>query len=326
MNEELLESANLYALGLLTDSGQEAFEQELRRNPALQKEVHALQEAALALAASAPPAAPPPELRAALLAAFPSQASAPPASPTPPAEKEKIVPITQAATSRTPAPPPSNGLKLLHFIPWAAAAAMAVVFYQDREAIESAQSLVASALASEAEAREREKQFSEAVALSEAARTQAESTLSGLRERLAQAESSLASISQDKEKLVAEVSRLRSDSELDRTRIAVLGSLLKDQPQAVAVSLWRQNYQDGLLVVENMPSLPAGRDYQLWVIDPNLKTPVSAGVFKVDTNGKVRLEFKPARPVQSAFKFAVTVEQEGGSALPTMDTMVVIGG
>jgi anti-sigma-K factor RskA len=321
MNEELLESANLYALGLLTDSARDAFEQELRRNPALQKEVHAFQEAALALAASAPAVAPPPDLRAELIAAFAtkSQAASPSKAMTE-AGTDNIIPITAAASSRTAAPPPSSGLKILHFIPWAAAAAMAFVFYQDRQAIQTAQQSAAAAQASEALAREREKQFSEA------ARTQAEATLSSLRERLTKAESSLASISQEKEKLVAEVSRLRSDSELDRTRIAVLGSLLKDQPQAVAVSLWRQNQQDGLLVVENMPALPAGRDYQLWVIDPNLKTPVSAGVFKVDTNGKVRLEFKPVRPVQSAFKFAVTVEQEGGADMPTMDTMVVIGG
>lgn len=94
----------------------------------------------------------------------------------------------------------------------------------------------------------------------------------------------------------------------------------------MAVSLWRQEQQDGLPVVENLPALPAGRDYQLWVIDPNLKVPVSAGVFKVDPQGKVRLEFKPIRNVQSAFKFAITQEMEGGSATPTMDKMVVIGG
>ena len=57
-----------------------------------------------------------------------------------------------------------------------------------------------------------------------------------------------------------------------------------------------------------------------------LKAPVSAGVFKVDPQGKVRLEFKPIRNVQSAFKFVITQEMEGGSATPTMDKMVVIGG
>ena len=79
-------------------------------------------------------------------------------------------------------------------------------------------------------------------------------------------------------------------------------------------------------MVENLPALPAGRDYQLWVIDPNLKTPVSAGIFKVDAAGKVRIEFKPDRVVQSAYKFAVTVEKAGGAKVPTLDQMVVIGG
>ena len=43
MNDTLLESANLYVLGLLTAPEQAAFEQELRGNAALQQEVHALQ-------------------------------------------------------------------------------------------------------------------------------------------------------------------------------------------------------------------------------------------------------------------------------------------
>ena len=42
--------------------------------------------------------------------------------------------------------------------------------------------------------------------------------------------------------------------------------------------------------------------------------------------GKVRIEFKPNRTVQSAYKFAVTMEKEGGAAVPTLNKMVVIGG
>ena len=54
--------------------------------------------------------------------------------------------------------------------------------------------------------------------------------------------------------------------------------------------------------------------------------PVSAGVFKVDPQGKVRLSFKPGQTVKTAAKFAVTEEKEGGVVSPTMNTMVVISG
>lgn len=315
MNESLLESANLYVLGLLTEPGQVAFERELCRNAALQKEVHRLQEAVLALAASAPQVAPPADLRAQLLAKFPAASS--------PATAQ---PIQQAQAQPRAASPARPSLKILHVVPWAAAAAMAVVFYQKQEAIHTAEIQTAAAQAESAKARERELNYQEAVHLSETARAQSETAQAGLRTKLAEAEAALSALSTEKETLLAELTVLRDDRKLDKTRIAVLGSLLKDQPTAVAVSLWRQEQQDGLLVVENLPALPAGKDYQLWVIDPNLKTPVSAGVFKVDVTGKVRIEFKPDHAVQSAYKFAVTREKEGGATVPTMDQMIVIGG
>ena len=322
MNELLHESACLYALGLMTAAEQSAFEQEMRTNAELRKEVHTLQDATLALAGSAPQVPPPLDLRAELLAAF---NGLPPVA-VPASVSSKAVAFNAPEASHRSSPRPQSSLRLLHFIPWAAAAALAVLFYQNKDAITLARGETATAKAEAGTAKEREKHFLEAVRISETAKAQSEADLVRMRTRLAQAETALASLDKERETLLAELTTLRDDSRFDKTRIAVLGSLLKNQPQAVAVSLWRQESQDGLLVVENMPALPPGRDYQLWVIDPNLKTPVSAGVFKVDAAGKVRLEFKPSRNVQSAYKFAVTMEQEGGAMVPTMDQMVVIGG
>lgn len=126
--------------------------------------------------------------------------------------------------------------------------------------------------------------------------------------------------------LVARVATLEQKDVLAQTQIAVLGSQLKDRPQAMAVSLWNQERQNGLLVVENLPVLDAGKDYQLWVLDPSIAAPVSAGVFKVDAEGKVRITFKPNQTIANAAKFAVSLEKEGGVLSPTMDQIVVIGG
>lgn len=323
MNEELLETANLYVLGLLTEADAAAFEQELRSSSALQREVHSLQEAVLGLARSAPAVPPPADLRAQVLSGFAALESG--SKPASRAENPSVR-VLPATPSSSPRPASPGGFKILHFIPWAASAAMAVLIVHDRRALQSAQQQAASAQADSAHLKARENHLLEAVAASGTARNSAETALAATRESLARAETALAALTREKETLLAEVTRLQETSELDKTRIAVLGSILKNQPQAVAVSLWRQHSQEGLLVVENMPALPPGRDYQLWVIDPQLKSPVSAGVFKVDASGKVRLEFKPTRPVQSAFKFAVTVEKEGGSPTPTLDQMVVIGG
>jgi anti-sigma-K factor RskA len=120
------------------------------------------------------------------------------------------------------------------------------------------------------------------------------------------------------------IAQLRETNQLASMRIALLGSLLSDQPKAVAVSLWDEKNQNGVFVVENLKALPDDKDYQLWVIDPQYGTPVDAGVFKVDADGKVRFQFKAKQAIKTANKFAVTEEQKGGS--PTPKGQVVMAG
>ena len=118
---------------------------------------------------------------------------------------------------------------------------------------------------------------------------------------------------------------LQETNRLAGLRIAMLSSLLTDSPKAVAVSLWDDSKQEGVFVVQNLKPLPADRDYQLWVLD-NGTTPVDAGIFRVDENGNVRVEFKTKSLIKVAGKFAVTEEAKGGVASPTLKNLVLIGG
>jgi anti-sigma-K factor RskA len=122
------------------------------------------------------------------------------------------------------------------------------------------------------------------------------------------------------------VATLRETNQLQNIRIAMMGSLLADSPKAVAVSLWDDKQQRGVFMVQNLKPLPADKDYQLWVIDPKYPTPVSAGVFQVDTDGNVRLTFKADKLIAAPQKFAVTQEPKGGVPTPTLKNMVLIGG
>lgn len=122
------------------------------------------------------------------------------------------------------------------------------------------------------------------------------------------------------------VATLRETNELQNVRIAMLSSLLEDSPKAVAVSLWDEKQQRGVFVVQNLKPLPTDRDYQLWVIDPKYQSPVNAGVFQVDAQGNVRLQFKADKLIETASKFAVTQEPKGGLPAPTMKNLVLIGG
>ena len=119
---------------------------------------------------------------------------------------------------------------------------------------------------------------------------------------------------------------LQETNRLAGLRIAMLNSLLADAPKAVAVSLWDEKQQRGVFVVQNLKPLPVDKDYQLWVMDPKYPTPVSAGVFQVDAQGNVRLQFKADRLIASPDKFAVTEEPKGGRPTPTLKNLVLIGG
>jgi anti-sigma-K factor RskA len=119
---------------------------------------------------------------------------------------------------------------------------------------------------------------------------------------------------------------LQETNRLAGLRIAMLNSLLADSPKAVAVSLWDNQQQRGVFIVQNLKQLPVDKDYQLWVLDPQYPSPVSAGVFQVDAQGNMRLQFKTDKLIESANKFAVTMEPKGGLPTPTLKNLVLMGG
>ena len=68
-----------------------------------------------------------------------------------------------------------------------------------------------------------------------------------------------------------------------------------------------------LFAAEDLPALPAGRDYQLWAIVAG--QPISHGVFGPEANGRAQLLANA--PPGRADAFAVTIEPAGGVPAPT---------
>ena len=118
---------------------------------------------------------------------------------------------------------------------------------------------------------------------------------------------------------------LQQSNRLANMRIAVMSAQLKADPKAVAVSVWDNEHQSGVVVVHHLKPPPSGKDYQLWIIDPRYPAPVDAGLLKVDAAGDGRVDFKARRPIDNAKQFAVTEEVQGGSPVPTLDAMVLAG-
>ncbi len=80
---------------------------------------------------------------------------------------------------------------------------------------------------------------------------------------------------------------------------------------------WNTKTKEVYLLANRLPKAPQGKQYQLWAL-VNGK-PVDAGML---TNEEGIIQLKS---VQHAEAFAVTLENAGGSATPTLDQMYVFG-
>jgi anti-sigma-K factor RskA len=93
----------------------------------------------------------------------------------------------------------------------------------------------------------------------------------------------------------------------------------KNAPKSSASVFWDSASANVYLIVQNMPKLPSGKQYQLWAIID--KVPKDLGVFDVkDNNMIIKMQ-----GVQKAEAFAITIEKQGGSPTPTLDSMQVMG-
>jgi anti-sigma-K factor RskA len=86
-------------------------------------------------------------------------------------------------------------------------------------------------------------------------------------------------------------------------------------PAADGVIVISGDGEHGTLVVDNMPPLQQGQQYQLWLIDDGQRT--NGGVFSVDQGGYGSLWVRAPKPLVGYPSFGVTIEPKGGSPGPT---------
>jgi anti-sigma-K factor RskA len=313
-NEEF---AALYALDLLEGPEKAAFETELARDPALRHLKDELRMAAADLARLAPPAEPPPELKARILSSVAARSAA---QAAPRAHRARVLPF------------PS-------LIPWAIAAGLAVgvlwtarvtlTLHSENALMRNQQQLAeldlrALRTSTEAERLVRQRQLEDAQrALADASRLVSESRqqLAQLRRDVDAAQQRFADASRqaaDAGRQIALLSdRLKQESDLAQYKIATLASMLGNSPQALAVVVWNPMEQEGMLKLAKLAMPASDKDYQLWVIDPQYKDPVSAGLVSMDSaTGEAHVMFKTVKPIKTVSKFAISLEQKGGMPEP----------
>lgn len=116
---------------------------------------------------------------------------------------------------------------------------------------------------------------------------------------------------------------LRNQDVLSQMKIATLSAQTDAFAKAGAVVVWDEAKQHGVVKLTNVPPAGAGKDYQLWVIDPKYPSPVNGGVVPVGADGIVKVDFKPEHPIRKVDAFAITIEKEGGAQQPAGPKVLV---
>ncbi|MDP2042303.1 MAG: anti-sigma factor [Algoriphagus sp.] len=116
-----------------------------------------------------------------------------------------------------------------------------------------------------------------------------------------------------------------TDSRLDRLvsgdfkRVEMKGAGFEMQKDAKVDVFWDQKAQEVFVAVNNLNSLDAESDYQLWAIGKD--GPVGIGL----VNPGEKFTLQQMQAVAEAGAFAITIEPKGGSKAPTLEKLVVLG-
>ncbi len=106
-------------------------------------------------------------------------------------------------------------------------------------------------------------------------------------------------------------------------RITLISAKGPPQPQGKAFYL--RSRGSLVFLASNMPPLPPQKAYELWLI-PASGAPIAAGLFKPDAHGSGSVVNPPLPTGTEAKAFAITVENEAGSASPTSPILMTGAG
>lgn len=140
-------------------------------------------------------------------------------------------------------------------------------------------------------------------------------------DRLATSEAARNVLAQDIDVQRASLQRTQQELAIvtDPGRVVVPLAGKEIAPDARARIYWDPTSHAVHLEVAHLPAPPVGMQYQLWAIADG--QPIDAGVF--DMSGDTTLH--GMKDILSAQAFAVTLEKVGGSPVPTLEAMYLLG-
>jgi anti-sigma-K factor RskA len=109
----------------------------------------------------------------------------------------------------------------------------------------------------------------------------------------------------------------------DAMRVTLVAAKTPPQPQGKAIYV--RDRSSLIFLASNFQALPAQKAYELWLIPTN-GAPIPAGIFKPDAHGSATVINPPLPKGVEAKAFAITVEAESGSSVPTMPILMIGAG
>ncbi|WP_020530375.1 anti-sigma factor [Flexithrix dorotheae] len=92
---------------------------------------------------------------------------------------------------------------------------------------------------------------------------------------------------------------------------------LEIAPESEAIVYWDKSSGDVFLNIRQLPLPPEGMQYQLWALKDG--QPIDAGVFETNS------EIQKMKKIVGSDAFAVTLEKAGGSPVPNLDALYLMG-
>ncbi len=106
-------------------------------------------------------------------------------------------------------------------------------------------------------------------------------------------------------------------------RSAALPASSDSYKQGAVTIFYSPKTDSALVTVANLPPLPEGRDYQLWLIEGS--NPLPSVIIKVDEKGNGRAVVPSDKTFVNFQAFGVTVEKLGGSPTPNPEGPIYLG-
>ena len=104
-------------------------------------------------------------------------------------------------------------------------------------------------------------------------------------------------------------------------RVTLVGTAQKPQPSIDTMYMPRRRAL--VLIARNMPAVPEGKAYELWLLPANGAPPMAAGTFRPGPNGQAVMTHTEMAATPEAKGFAITVEAMQGSEKPTSPVIMV---